>query len=127
MRKLPAIALAASVSTTSPIIVALYHRFSLIDHQGTTIQLGAVQAIDSFLRLTSGTHLHEAEAPGLAGQFIRYYSGGFYGSVSGEYFLQFPFRYRIWQTANIQFIIHVLLLNERMLVSLTCSPFCPHL
>jgi hypothetical protein len=60
---LPAVTPAASVSSIASTTVTPFHRLGFIDHQATPIELSAVKSLDRSLRLSTGTHLHEAEPP----------------------------------------------------------------
>jgi hypothetical protein len=111
-KKLPAVAsaaitIAAATATTTAAIAtaaeafALRHRLGLVDGQGAPIELGAVQAIDGFLRLAAGTHLDEAETPRLARELVGNHTGGFHRAMLRKDFLQTVAGYRIWQTTDI--------------------------
>jgi hypothetical protein len=109
-RILPAVTPTASVSPISSATVTPFHWPSLVNRKGSPAEFSAVQRLDGLLGLFSGTHLHEPETPWPPTKFIHDHLGRFYGTVCREYFLQLAFGYGIWQTANVQFITHVLLL-----------------
>src|SRR5262249_22818535 len=101
--KFPAVASAAAVPAASAATAAaaVFHRLGLVDDEGAAVELAAVQSGDRFLRLVARAHLDEAEAPRLAGEFIRDHLRRPQAPVRREDFLEAAFRNRIRQTADV--------------------------
>jgi len=92
---------AASATVAIAATVAVFARFGLIHLEVAAHELGPVQGRDRLRGLLVVAHFDEAEAFGLAGEFVADYRGTRDCSNSGKEFVQMLVGHRVSEIADV--------------------------
>jgi hypothetical protein len=98
---------AAAAATAATEVAAAYRlRPSLIDDEGTTIELVLVQFVDRFLSVLVCCHFHECEPTCAPSRLIAHDANVVYGASAAEQLGEFFVRALIGEVANVQSAAH---------------------
>ena len=98
-----------TAATAATAAGSLFARLGDIDREGATVQLGAVEGGDSFLRLFVRTHGYKSKTAGAIGHAIHHQVGFRNRTVRGERVLQVVFSSVGGKVSDKQLITHVML------------------
>jgi hypothetical protein len=122
---LPAIPPAATTTAATATITATiteaaagasFLRPSFVHREVTSIEIRAVQRLNSFLGFVGIRHFDETKAAGTAGKLIGNHPRGFNLPVRREDLLKLRIGGRVRQATNINFTTHVLSLSRNVMV-----------
>jgi hypothetical protein len=123
---LPAIPPAATTTTAATATItatiteaaagASFLRPSFVHGEVTSIEIRAVQRLNSFLGFVGIRHFDETKAAGTAGKLIGNHPRGFNLPVRREDLLKLRIGGRVRQATNINFTTHVLSLSRNVMV-----------
>jgi hypothetical protein len=86
-----------------------------VDRQSPATEIAAVKRLDRLLSFVRGTHLDKSEAPRTTAELIGDHASRFDSSMGGKDFLQLVVGRRVWQSTDVDFTTHVLLLWKTLL------------